>query len=1646
MESDFERRPEGDLEENPRESAHTFGDRPAPTTNTGKKKPHPGARAALHLGRTIVLLCSFAGATLGGVMLHANTPAFRRMAASIGNEIMGGIFEGKIVVTNVRSLRLGRYGSLAVDKAEILDPDGKPVIVAENVEGTIDLYRLIDSVTAGKGPVVDLSRSSFGKSEVILDVDPKTKTPKIALTFQPKKKPESSVSPPPTPDVGPPKEPTVIIPHALLKYAHVHGDIVPAAPGNLDAVGEDLDVSVLIENAEAHVKLLKGRTTLRSPRVPNQRCDVKGDAHASLDIALKTSTLSLSSDLDGACGGVPVVAKAQLNLPGELQATLDIASVEPSAMRAAFGDDMPFTKSAALHAQVHGQLASSLFIDAKGKVGETTIVTARGELDLREGHAFKVDVDASHVDATAFGAPAATDLSAKVHGEGVLGIGGGPMGSFKVTTAEGTAAGQKVPPTTIEGSFDPQIVKANINAKEPGVVANGNASLDRKTKVVTFDVQGRSDSLQALARAENRAHGSATARVRGTIDLDRKTIAATAVASGDGIGTTDGTATAKHVNMNGTISGSLDAPVVEVAFTGTDVAVKTNTDKGSSPLTYPQAKGSARIAIGGGAAPRILDATLDLDAPTGAREGVAASAKGIHVGPDGNVEARGLRITGLGEPLELDARFGRDSWSIRAKSRGVDLHRVATLTGIKQLVMAPEGTRAELDVDLSQTATGADGHLDVVVRSEKGAVGDGALIAEAHAKVERGKLTGNAKVTAEGFGQVEITRAELEIPSGRLDGRSLARTTGVVEMRGAVDLSRGAALLLGEYVERASGVASFEARIERGDPNGLPAIRGTVKTEGLEVAILRGDPPIDSQLISGVDVMAHVAWDGRTEDAELSVLSWDKHGLLGTAGAKSRVPVVAWATGAKKITGQTLGALEIDGRVSLPARELTELPAFMRFFDLQGKIDGHMHVTGTLAHPKLTVTGKANGIAETRAAAAGSRAQPSQPTFEPLDGAFEARWDGEHASVTLAVDERRRQTTSKRKPGVPLPPQRRGSGAPRPTLALGGRARNTPGHLRTIVLLTDVKMTDILNGTPVRELPWRASAEVEVENLMLAALPIPGSAPTQGALTGRVRVKDINHDPSFEGSAHIDNFGVSGARVKNVDVTVGGRDRSLFGQVTFDAGDDKGKATVQVASQSLRIQKLHADWDSTLPTRIDYAIMNGRLALLAPIVKKSIPEIDGRVNGVGSISLEATSQVFEGGLAIQEGRLYVTQLGEEISNLTATARFERSGTWRIEDAKGKMGSGEFRGSASGRMKGLDFVDAEATLIVAKDAIPISAEGATFAEATGEVKISAKRSGDARSTLLSKVSVPRADIQLPDRSTQQLEQLEPDPTIRVGVRRKDGQLDRSAVRKGRGGTGTSDSTIKGKEPGALVARIDVDLGENIHLEGRGLDVTLTGKTSVGISDEVVMTGRIDLRSGTIIVHGRRFTVETGAVTFLEGGEIGNPIIVASAYWDAPDRTRVWVEFVGPLKTGKLTLRSEPPYSKNEILSVLLFGRPDPNMAAPGQGNTQGAPGSGATAVGSGFVAGDLNRVLSELDENLDIETDTLSGNRTRTKLGRSFFDRRLKVQVGYAPGRTYREPDSTYVFVNWQFIPKWSLQATRGDRGTSILDILFQHRY
>ncbi|MBX3232857.1 MAG: translocation/assembly module TamB domain-containing protein [Labilithrix sp.] len=1561
-----------------------------------------------HGARGVALATLFSAAATGGIVLHANLAGGRRAAAEIGNRATASLFDGRVVIGEVERLAIGNKSSVRVRAAEVLDPDAKRVIHAEGIDATIDLRALLRSLSEGRGPAVELEDVRVATADVVLDRTPDGSV-NVARAFAPRVK-TKKLAPKPKDESMTRSDPYLDISSVRVGHAHVSGNLVPPS---LDGDADGLKTRVHLEHDVVRVDLDEGTATLRAPHAPNQNQPITGAVKGALVVAIAAQPsvhLSGHADLTGAVGAVPLAFHAEID-GDTVSASVDVARVETEPLGKAFAD-LPFGRPVEAHVRAAGKLPS-LALDVRARVGESDVV-ASGEIDVQKGHVLRLDAEAKHVDASAYGAPIATDITTKVHAEGAVGAGAGFVGSYEVTTESGSVGLENVPATTIEGKIEEQRITATISAKEPGVELSGTGELDLGSLVTTFDVQARSASLHELHRAPNVVRGAASVRARGEVDLRARTLDVATTLRGDGLAF--GLFSAKHLDANGRLHGPLAAPLLDAGFGAKDLAVQA---KDKQPLLYPAATGRAQIAFVPSV--RIVSVSVDVGAE-GDKDGFAATATNIDVA-NGVVEARGVSLKGLGEPLELDARVGRGAWSIRAKSAGVDLHRVAAMTGIRELTVLPEGTRAELDVDVHDSPAGATGHVDVVITSEKGALLGGGLMLETHAAIERGHLTGNARVSSEGLGWVEVKNAELDIP-GRLDARAIERTTGVMELRGSIDLAQGGALLGGEHVERMAGVASFEARVERGDPDAPPAVRTTIKTTGLEVVYLE-DPTKPSTTFAGIDLSGHLAWDGRTDDAEVALLSWDARGVLGAAAAKAKVPLLAWATGKAKIDRDALAKLEVDAVADVPSRDIRDIPSFIDIPDIRGKVGLHAIANGTLEHPSVVLSARADGIdAGGTRRSQGPPGPPGGPlgaaNFEPLDAVLEARWTGEQGAITFAFDERT--------------PKRRG--AP---------PKRSPGHVHGLVMLADLRMRDLFYGRERGARPWSAAAELEIKDIDLGALPLPPSTlgpgrALSGALTGRFRVRDLNRDASLQGQAEIAGFGVGGASVESLELTVFGRDASLF--VHAKATDKDSSATLQLSSQSAHIDGLAVSWNAEATSRLDYAVQNVDLALLGPLVRRQVSEIAGRVNGAGSIRLDGDEQVFEGGLALMGTNMYVNAVGEEVVGLTATARFDRSGRFVVDDATGKVGEGEFRARVHGRMKGFTFQEANLNLTSSgKEGLPISSDGASFGSVVGEVKVNAKMSAD-REALDVTIEVPRAAVSLPDRSTQQLEPLEPDPTIKIGVRRK-GTLDTSAVRRNRGGSGRATTAAA---TATFVTKIDAQLGDNVRLQGRGLDVALGGRTLVQLANEVAITGQIDLKGGSIIVHGRRFTVDRGIVSFAPGGDPGNPSVVAAAYWDAPDRTRVWVEFAGPLKTGTLTLRSEPAFSKNEILSILLFGQPDPNMAR-GSGTAQKGSGAGATTIGTGLVASDLNRVLSEIDENLELETDTVGGNRTRTKVGRSFFDRRLKVQVGVAPGQTYyREPDTTFLFVNWQIVPKWSVVATAGNAGTSILDLLFQHRY
>jgi translocation and assembly module TamB len=212
----------------------------------------------------------------------------------------------------------------------------------------------------------------------------------------------------------------------------------------------------------------------------------------------------------------------------------------------------------------------------------------------------------------------------------------------------------------------------------------------------------------------------------------------------------------------------------------------------------------------------------------------------------------------------------------------------------------------------------------------------------------------------------------------------------------------------------------------------------------------------------------------------------------------------------------------------------------------------------------------------------------------------------------------------------------------------------------------------------------------------------------------------------------------------------------------------------------------------------------------------------------------------------------------------------------------------------------------------------------------------------------------------------------------------------------------------------------------------------------LSKNTEVTGQIRLLGGKLDVQGKSFEIETGTVTFV--GDPGNPLIKVTAGWTAEDGTRVFADYVGPLKTGKVTLRSEPARPKNEIVALILFGTADGSQATPYATPQPDVATRAGTTVGGMATAG-LSKGLDKLT-GMDITTkiDTSQQNprpEVEVQVAKD-ISLQLAFVIGQPPPGT--NPDTTYATIDWRFARSWSLETTFGDQGSSMADVVWQHRY
>jgi translocation and assembly module TamB len=441
------------------------------------------------------------------------------------------------------------------------------------------------------------------------------------------------------------------------------------------------------------------------------------------------------------------------------------------------------------------------------------------------------------------------------------------------------------------------------------------------------------------------------------------------------------------------------------------------------------------------------------------------------------------------------------------------------------------------------------------------------------------------------------------------------------------------------------------------------------------------------------------------------------------------------------------------------------------------------------------------------------------------------------------------------------------------------------------------------------------------------------------------------------------------------------------------------------------------------------------LAAFAPLLTSVLGDLDGRLNGDLNAHFRGGAPELDGHVDLTDGVAQLAALGQRFDQINARLSLQ-PGKAKLEKLSARATAGRLDVTGEARFEGLDLTGADARVGIGSKSqkVTLSVAGTELGETYGVVNVKL-RPGQSKGSQKLSVEVPELHVRMPDAGSQDLQDLEPAKGVRVGTRQRDGGFVTLPLQPL-----TESDPSKNESP--MV--VDLDLGNQIWVQqGDSTKIQLGGHLQLVLGDPLTIEGQINVKSGKLDVSGKEFEIESGTITF--SGEPGNPTIVATARWDAPDedRHRVYADATGTAAKLKVTLRSEPPLTRDQILSLLLTGSADGSL-----GGSSGGGGNTATAVGAvgGVATQGLNKALSRISD-LDVSTriDTSTG-AARPELVIQ-LSAKVSAQLTRALGQTPGQPpDMTFLTLNFLLFRNWSLSTLTGDRGASGVDLVWRKRY
>lgn len=1563
----------------------------------------------------------FAGSLVAGAVLHLGLRGPRELARTGVNALLADTFQGRVVVHRLGGLSLTSVSGI---DAEVFDPEGRRVLALDNASATFGTYNLLSSLVTGDTLDVEIHRLDVQDAMVVLEQDAEGQL-SIARAFESR-----------TPDTGEPSTPVQVdlsnihIAH-LRAEGHLQGGDEAGAErqsaGHEPQPGPALATSATAFPIDVDAEHLRGdfqyseeAIGIRLRHVALVARDLEG---SDLSVVLSGQVhlpedpldATVAADCSGYFGAVPFSARAAL-LERKVEAALDVPETEADAVNALYPSALSFQAPVAARVRVHGTLPE-LHPDVWLQLGQGEL-TARGMVRIPDDHdpaiSAVLQLDATSLDLAnlQLAAPRST-LSASLQTTVRREQDGRLAGTFVLFNQSGEVAGQLVPAATAQGGFTDRAAFGSASVAEPGaptfVAFSALAPEPFAFETVTFGATTTVPSLNGISRVGPIGRGRAHASTQGTLRLDSMTITANAVATVAGFAPAASDVYVGSARAEVDVAGKLDNPTIDAHIDGSILQAS-----GFSFLALrADVEGTVRalqadLHLVGGADTPSVKARAKVLLPDGAvevrdgqlvvwREDVSATANIPFVRVAGaEVVARDVEVEGLGTPLRASAHLNGDRLDVKVLAHALDLSRVAALAGSR---MAAVHGLARLDVDLLSTpGGGARGHVNAHL---SGLPIPGLTEAGAHVAMllEDRRLYGEVSFESPRVGQVSVRAEEVQLAGPLLQPRAWIGATGAAVVAAKVDLAQALERVPVRLrpVSYARGTVALSGRVSRERALDKPTGTLELTTSALELVGPRHyDRHEDGSVwlgkaswqVEGVDGVVKVSFDGETDATTVDARLRDRVGELAHLTISGKPPVERLLA-ARTPPLQLLRSVPIQLHVELPKRSLQEFPKLLGSIPAEGALALRGDFEGTLDAPKLHVVVEGKGL-------------------KPKGGG-RACATAVDLAATLAYD------------GAALDLQLRGSTGSAEVLAATAKL--------------EARVSDLLRSTVSPD--WVASAELKLTGFPLDLAEPLIDTPISGLVNGTVTLKELHRAATLEGELDVAELRVDrSSSPRTGKVTLNLKDGAFTAEASLGQTDGHFKVTADGAMKWGREVMPTFAWGSPVDVRLD--AKNFRIDVLRPFVEDLFTEIDGRVDTDAKVHIVNGGKdgSMDGYLSLRDASLDVPQIGERLHGIKGRISMQPWGTVRLDEVEASAPTGTLKASASAQLDGFALKNAQGKITIAKgESIPIAVEGVPMGRAYGDITATATMEPSGK-RLDVKVDVPLLHVDLPAAVGNSVQPLEPDPNIRIGVYDGD-KFALVAMKK----------PEEARTPSDLAIRAEVAIGRDVQVKrDTMLDLRLRGRTVIEVTDKTRVTGEIRTIRGRIELQGKEFTVERGIVSFV-GDDPADPLIQATAYWDAPDKTRVYADFSGFVSKGQLTLRSEPALTQDEILGLILFGSADGQFGAsapPGQD-----PGTGVAAVGvaGGVVTQGLNKVLSGFSSSVSTRIDSSEANNPQPQLVLQ-ITKDLSARLGYklgvaAPGS---DPDRAQLTLDWRFVRNWSLATTVGDRGSTSVDVVWRMHY